>query len=144
MSNSYSGNQTVAKRKGELFRRIKPSTLAKLIQESGHKESIYQLGRDEEEIKESIEDNVSVYSAAPSQFSVVTVNTEALGVNSETEFILLDLREPDEYAHYHIKDSISFPAPNITRDRILPEVFRMVTSNAEKPARQAHNRVRLG
>lgn len=95
-------------------------------------------------MKESIEDNVSVYSAAPSQFSVVTVNTEALGVNSETEFILLDLREPDEYAHYHIKDAISFPAPNITRDRILPEVFRMVTSNAEKPARQAHNRVRLG
>lgn len=26
---------------------------------------------------------------------------------------------------FHIKDALSFPAPNITRDRVLPEIFRM-------------------
>ncbi|CAG9327215.1 CEP41_2 [Blepharisma stoltei] len=121
-------NQTVAKRRGELFRRIRCGTLAKLIEESSTKESIYDLARDGEEVKE-IEDTASIYSMAvseaPSAYSVVTVNTEALGVNQETEFVVLDLRDEDEYNRFHIKDSISFPSPNVTRDRILPQVFRL-------------------
>jgi centrosomal protein CEP41 len=48
-------DQLVMKRKTELFRRIKCSTLHKLITEVGFIESIYNLGKDEdddEEIKE--------------------------------------------------------------------------------------------
>lgn len=121
-------NQTVAKRRGELFRRIRVGTLAKLIEESSTKESIYDLGRDSEELKE-IDDTASIYSMAvseaPSAYSVITVNTEALGVCQDTEFVVLDLRNEDEFQRFHIKDSINFPAPNITRDRILPQVFRL-------------------
>ena len=121
-------NQNVAKRKGEIFHRIKPSTVARLLNEAGPKESIYDLNRDHEEVKD-VDDNKSVYSIAhsmaASEFSVVTVNTEALGITENSEFVLLDLREPEEYEQYHIKEAISFPAPNITRDRILPEVFRL-------------------
>lgn len=120
-------NQNVAKRKGELFHRIKASTVARLISEAGTKESIYDLCKDNEEIKE-VDDNKSVYSVAHSMvsdFSVVTVNTEALGITETSEFVLLDLREPEEYEQYHIKEALSFPAPNITRDRILPEVYRL-------------------
>ena len=121
-------NQSVAKRKGELFHRIKSRTLAKLLEEAGTKESIYNINKDTEEIKET-EDNKSVFSiahsVAGSEFSIVTVNTEALGITEDSEFVLLDLREEDEYEKYHIKEAISFPAPNITRDRILPQVFRL-------------------
>ena len=34
--------------------------------------------------------------------------------------MLLDLRDPSEYERFHIKDAVSFPTPNITRDRIPP------------------------
>jgi centrosomal protein CEP41 len=48
-------DQLVMKRKTELFRRIKCSTLHKLLTDNGFIESIYNLGKDEnddEEIKE--------------------------------------------------------------------------------------------
>jgi hypothetical protein len=37
------GDQLVAKRKGEKHKRIKPSTLAKLMTENTYEESIYNL-----------------------------------------------------------------------------------------------------
>jgi centrosomal protein CEP41 len=40
-----------------------------------------------------------------------------LGITSETKFILLDLRDEDEYKKFHIKEAINFPAPNISRDK---------------------------
>ena len=124
-------NQSVARRKGEVFKRMKATTVGKLLEQDSHKESIYSLGRDDEEVKVPVEDTASVYSAAQSTTSAVTLATEQLGLTvsatqADTEFLLLDLREPEEYAMYHIKDAISFPAPNITRDRLLPEVYRFV------------------
>lgn len=121
-------NQSVAKRKGEIFHRIRASTLVKLLEEAGTKESIYNLNKDHEEVKEA-DDTRSVFSiahsVAPTDISVVTVNTEALGMNENSEFVLLDLRDEEEYEKYHIREAISFPVPNITRDRILPQVFRL-------------------
>jgi centrosomal protein CEP41 len=49
----------------------------------------------------------------------VTVATDQLGITSETKFILLDLRDEDDYKKYHIKEAISFPAPNILRDKVF-------------------------
>jgi centrosomal protein CEP41 len=37
---------------------------------------------------------------------------------------LLDLRETDEYDFWRIKESISYPAANIARDKMIPELFR--------------------
>ena len=34
------------------------------------------------------------------------------------------MREESEYLEYHIKESINFPAPNVTWDKIIPELFR--------------------
>ena len=31
--------------------------------------------------------------------------------------------EESEYLEYHIKESICFPAPNVTRDKIIPELY---------------------
>ena len=51
--------------------------------------------------------------------SAVTCSTEMLGITSETKFILLDLRDEDDYKKFHIKEALSFPAPNISRDKIF-------------------------
>lgn len=122
-------DQLVAKRKFENFKRIKASTLQKLLQEQTamSAESIYSLGGDnpEEEMK-AMPDSESVYSVASnaSQVSAVTYTTEQLGITSDTKFILLDLRSEDEHEKYHIKESINFPEPNISRDKIIPELYR--------------------
>ena len=55
--------------------------------------------------------------------SAVTYNTEQLGITNETTFLLLDMREESEYSEFHIKESINFPAPNVTRDKIIPELY---------------------
>ena len=34
------------------------------------------------------------------------------------------MREADEYNLWRIKESINFPAPNIARDKMIPELFR--------------------
>lgn len=59
-----------------------------------------------------------------SQATAVTYATDMLGITANTTFLLLDLREPEEYANWHIKESINFPAANIARDRTIPELYR--------------------
>jgi len=54
----------------------------------------------------------------------VTYATEALGLNDSTSFLLLDLREPEEYEFWRIKEALNYPAPNISRDKIIPELYR--------------------
>jgi centrosomal protein CEP41 len=68
----------------------------------------------------------SMYSVNTVQtgVSAVTYNTEQLGITGETTFLLLDMREECEYDDFHIKESLNFPAPNVTRDKIIPELFR--------------------
>lgn len=80
-------------------------------------------------MEEQKADVMSVYShqtgvSSYSQVSAVTYATDMLGITAETSFLLLDLREQDEYNLWRIKDSINFPAPNIGRDRMIPELFR--------------------
>jgi len=47
-----------------------------------------------------------------------------IGITANTSFLLLDLREPDEYNLWRIKESINFPAPNIARDKMIPDLYR--------------------
>ena len=120
-------DKLVAKRKDEKFKRIKGSTLARLLQECTYsKESIYSLADEEENKAPNDEVAESVYSmgTAKTGASAVTYTTEQLGITGDTAFLLLDMREADEWESYHIKESINFPAPNISRDRLIPELYR--------------------
>jgi centrosomal protein CEP41 len=47
-----------------------------------------------------------------------------LGITAQTQFLLLDLRDPEEYELWRIKEAINFPAPNIARDKVIPELYR--------------------
>jgi rhodanese-related sulfurtransferase len=44
-------------------------------------------------------------------------------MNLDTEFLLLDLREHEEYEEYHIKEALSYPGPNIKRDKPIAELY---------------------
>jgi centrosomal protein CEP41 len=59
-----------------------------------------------------------------SQVSAVTYATEMLGITANTSFLLLDLRDPEDYNLWRIKESLNFPAPNIGRDKVIPELYR--------------------
>lgn len=56
--------------------------------------------------------------------SAVTYATEMLGITNDTKFLLLDLRDPEEYTLYRLKEALNYPAPNILRDKTIPELFR--------------------
>ena len=47
-----------------------------------------------------------------------------LGITANTSFLLLDMRDPDDYDLWRIKEAINYPAPNIGRDKMIPELFR--------------------
>ena len=72
------------------------------------------------------DDTHSVYTVQTgvTQVSAITYATEQLGINQNTKFLLLDLRDPEEYTLYRIKESLNFPAPNVARDKVIPELFR--------------------
>ena len=116
------------KRKDEKFKRIKGSTLAKLLsQQTYSSESIYALAEGEEMKMPDTADGAESMHTVNTMMtgaSAVTYNTEQLGITQETTFLLLDMREESEYDDYHIKESLNFPAPNVTRDKIIPELFR--------------------
>lgn len=75
---------------------------------------------------EEMKDTESVASnrTGVSVGTAVTYATDMLGITANTTFLLLDLRDADEYAMWHIKESINFPAANIARDKTIPELYR--------------------
>ena len=129
----------MAKRKNEKFKRIKCSTLAKMLQENNYEESIYNInnadsatmvnGENMEPCNEESkmpDETESIYSVQTgvTQVSAVTYATDQLGITSDSKFLLLDLRDPEDYTLWRIKEALSFPAPNIARDKLIPELFR--------------------
>ena len=68
--------------------------------------------------------SVMTHQTGATQLSAVTYATEQLGIGQNTTFLLLDLRDPEDYDLWRIRESINFPAPNIARDKLIPELFR--------------------
>lgn len=109
-------DQLIAKKKGEHFGRVKSTTLAKFLSETNNEESVFGLMKTADD-KENCDVQSTISSAsvgAQSVTSAITCNTEMLGITEETKFILLDLRDEDDYKKFHIREAINFPAPKIT------------------------------
>ena len=136
-SNQFMSDQLISKRKSEMFKRLKGSTIIKLLKtaQENQTESIYNLGNGVEEPKPPIgeeqkDDNKSVISQQTAKSNItnvtaVTYATEMLGNLSEIDFLILDLREACDYERIHIKEAISFPAVNITRDKFTHQMIMM-------------------
>ena len=115
----------VSKRKSELFKRIKGSTIIKLLHSSENQgENIYNIGND---INNNNSDNQSVITnkSNKTNYSGVTNGTNFLGDLNEIDYIILDLREESEYNLIHIINSISYPGFFISRDKFIPELYSM-------------------
>mmetsp|Transcript_2404 Transcript_2404/g.3674 ORF Transcript_2404/g.3674 Transcript_2404/m.3674 type:complete len:243 (-) Transcript_2404:124-852(-) len=122
--------KAVAKRRDEIFKRIKQSTLARLIKENEQSESIYALGGDDGPVDDrasaaSVAGGVSVAGTMISQVgSVVSVCETDVSVQQAKSMLLLDVREPDEFAACHIQSAQNYPMRMLAQDRVTPELHR--------------------
>ena len=153
-SNQFMSDQLISKRKSEMFKRVKGSTIIKLIKaaQANQTESIYNLGSGEPNINQPPEDpkddNKSITSQQTAKSNItnvtaVTYATEMLGNLSDIDFIILDLREAGDYERIHLKEAISFPAVNISRDKFTHQLI-MMKNKPEKMIILYHNDERNG
>ncbi|CAK9084620.1 unnamed protein product [Durusdinium trenchii] len=129
----HSANVT-AKRKDEIFKRIRPSTLVRLLQEREVSESVYAMGPGTVERGDGCSSVIaskgplpvppSVASVTSVAGSVVSIVETDATVSEERDLVLLDLREPDEFEQCHLPLAVSYPAPKINRDQFIPELLR--------------------
>jgi hypothetical protein len=85
-------DQYISKRKGELFKRIKPSTIIKLLDENHNTESIYNLADDNNNIdqlvsKQGDERSVCSHQTALTNSSQATAKTTITAVTYATEML---------------------------------------------------------
>jgi centrosomal protein CEP41 len=59
-----------------------------------------------------------------SNLTSITIQTTQLPTGLETDFLLIDLREPGDYDEYHIKEALNFPGPRIKQDKTLPQLYQ--------------------
>ena len=126
----FISDQLVSKRKSELFKRVKGSTIVKLLNQNPQTESIYNLGNEPEQQGTGVDDNQSVASVKTSMtqqssITAVTYATDMLGDLSEIDFLILDLREEDEYKRFHVKEAHSYPGTSISRDKFISQMIMM-------------------
>ena len=136
-NSQFMSDQLISKRKSELFKRLKGSTIIKLLKSAKEKqtESIYNLGNGDpnmnnQNVEEQKDDNKSVISQQTNKSNItnvtaVTYATEMLGNLSEIDFIILDLREESEYDRVHVIEAVNFPAVNISRDKFTQQLIMM-------------------
>ena len=108
----------IYKQRSELFKRIKPSMMVKLILASQNKqikevnENEYDYENNNKKKKEIDIDNILSNKIKPT--------SEEL---SEIQFIIVDLREKIEYYKCHIKNAYSYPSSLISQDHFLKEMY---------------------
>ena len=130
----FTSDQLISKRKSEMFKRVKGSTIIKLIKaaQANQTESIYNLGNEPNPnlVDEQKDDSKSVASQQTAKSNItnvtaVTYATEMLGNLSEIDYLILDLREDCDYERIHIRDALNFPAVNISRDKFTHQMIMM-------------------
>lgn len=122
----------IAKRRSEVFSRIGRRGLVELLKIDSNTESIYNMGGESSfptDMDNS--DNRSQFTSITNQTGVSirtskTMKTNYYEINPDTDFILLDLREPEEWEEYRIVESINFPEPLLYRDKFLPIIYQYV------------------
>lgn len=108
---SLLSDSQVAKRKGELFKRISASRLQHLLTSETHLESVFRLPSD---------DGLS------NLFSRTEKQAHSFYQNSTANVLLLDFRLIDEFERFHIKDALNFSYFHLNQDKYPPEILLFV------------------
>eukprot|EP00927_Polykrikos_kofoidii_P054985 TRINITY_DN49301_c0_g1_i1.p1 TRINITY_DN49301_c0_g1~~TRINITY_DN49301_c0_g1_i1.p1 ORF type:complete len:255 (-),score=29.51 TRINITY_DN49301_c0_g1_i1:169-933(-) len=133
-----------AKRRDEIFKRIKPATLVRMLQERDVCESVYAMGPNEDgggsdakslvslmasesnrpaaSVAGAPATSVASHSSVPG--SVLSVINSDTTVAQERDLVLLDLREPEEFEACHLPLAESYPATKINRDQFSDDLHR--------------------
>jgi len=129
-----------AKKRNEIFKRIKCSTLARLVEDNSVVESVYALSTVNEDdvasqmsvkaskapgtVATNAKTALTTATCASTPGSVVSVCDTDTTVDQERDLILLDLREPEEFEQCHLPLAVSYPATKINRDQFTTELHR--------------------
>lgn len=121
-------DQELAKRRSELFRRVRNPRIADLLRQldpGEASESIYSYNAEEEGV------DCSRSVIAPSVVSlggqslglVSVVSSQAMGIANTRSFLILDLRSPEEYSKGRITHAVSHSGNLIARDMYHPAMM---------------------
>lgn len=128
----------LAKRRAEIFKRIRPSTLVRMLGEREVNESIYAMGTpsvagDGNSVasvvakanpKASHLPPASIASVTSVAGSILSVCESDVTIAEARDLILIDLREPDEFEKCRLPLATNYPAAKINRDQFSPELYK--------------------
>lgn len=127
---------SIASRRAEIFKRMKISTLARLVKENEVTESVFGLVDEEDAAGADRRSTANAPSVAPSARTggpgasvagsvVHSVAETDIGMLLQCNLLLLDLREPDAFAKGKVMTASNYPATLLGQDKITPELYRM-------------------
>lgn len=64
--------------------------------------------------------------------AVNTIGEHQIGISSESNYLIVDLRDKAEYTAWHIKESYSLPMMLINQDKTIPEVHRFKNKEGKR------------
>lgn len=138
---SATSMRATAGRRDEIFKRIRPSTLVRLLSEREVNESVYALGSEDGGDDRGSMASVAASRAAPPTLasrvaptsvasmasvpgSVLSIVDSDTTVSDARDLVLLDLRERDQFEQCRLPLAVSYPATMLNRDQISPELQR--------------------
>ncbi|CAE8672030.1 unnamed protein product [Polarella glacialis] len=124
-----------AKRRDEIFKRIRAATLVRMLGEREVNESIFAMGGGSEAgdgrsassmiaSKAGLAPPTTVGSVISVAGSVLSVVETDITVSEARDLVLIDLREPEEYDRCKLPTAVNYPAVKINRDQFSPELMR--------------------
>ena len=108
----------VYKQRSELFKRIKPAMMIKLILASQNK-PIKEVNENEYDYEQKVKKTKEIDLDNILSNKIKSTSEEL----SEINFIIVDLREEKEYHKCHIKNAFSYPSSLISQDHFLKEMY---------------------
>ena len=116
-------NRVASKLKGELFLRISGEAVSELIINSAQSEDTNNFKSIYFNSFSPTHKNLKSVSVRPAIFSMT--NPKVLPILEESEFIIIDFRETEEFNYSHIKSAVSFPSINISRGIFHPHLLKL-------------------
>jgi len=111
-------DKLIAKRRNELFKRIKPSTVQKMIlsaKDTG--EHLLDAKDNNKENDHSPNKNDHSDTQSLSNYTHITYATDELGLNISSEYIIIDVRALEEFNKFRIADSQHVPVEYVRNDK---------------------------
>ena len=64
--------------------------------------------------------------------AVANIGVNQVGISSDSNFLIVDLRDKAEYLAWHVKESYSMPLMMVNQDKTIPEVHRFKNKEGKK------------